>query len=41
MVRNLNIEPQELGDGSKETFGLPQGQTIDRTDGQRRLNGRV
>ena len=41
VVGNLNIELQEPDDGSKETFGLPQGQAVDCTDGQCRLNGRV
>jgi hypothetical protein len=32
VVGNLNVELQEPGDGSKETFGLPQGQAVDRSD---------
>jgi len=41
VVGNLDIELQEPDDGSKETFRLSQGQAVDRTDDQRRLNGCV
>ena len=41
VIGNLNVELEKPGDGAKEAFGLPQGQTIDRSDGQSSLNGRV
>ena len=41
VIGNANIELQKPGDGSKKSFGLPQGQTLDRTDGQRRLDRHV
>jgi hypothetical protein len=41
VIGNLNVELEKPGDGAKEAFGLPQGQTVDRSDGQSSLNGGV
>ena len=41
VIGNLNVKVQKPGDGSKKSFSLPQGQTVDRSDGQSSLNGGV
>jgi hypothetical protein len=41
VIGYVNLELQEPGKGSQETFGLTQGQAVDRTYGQGCLDGRV